>query len=90
MLDSLAFLALSRILTGPVLWAELKASRWRVLVSGFLVLLSFCVFLWALSRSATRNSSPAAKLRGKYGEAGMGAGCKEILISSAPRPAFGR
>jgi drug/metabolite transporter (DMT)-like permease len=40
MLDSLAFLALSRILTGPVLWAELKASRWRVLVFGFLGLLS--------------------------------------------------
>lgn len=51
MLDSLAFLALSRILTGPVLWAELKASRWRVLVFGFLGLLSFCVFLWALSRN---------------------------------------
>jgi drug/metabolite transporter (DMT)-like permease len=50
-LDSFAFLALSRILTGPVLWSELNASRLRVLVSGILGLLSFCVFLWALSRS---------------------------------------
>jgi drug/metabolite transporter (DMT)-like permease len=50
-LDSFAFLALSRILTGPLLWSELNASRLRVLVSGILGLLSFCVFLWALSRN---------------------------------------
>jgi drug/metabolite transporter (DMT)-like permease len=30
----------------------LRAARWRVLVSGMLGLLSFCVFLWALSRNA--------------------------------------
>jgi uncharacterized membrane protein len=39
------------MLRGPVLWAELKASRLRVVVSGILGLLSFCVFLWALSRN---------------------------------------
>jgi drug/metabolite transporter (DMT)-like permease len=50
-LDSFAFLALSRMLRGPVLWAELKASRLRVVISGILGLLSFCVFLWALSRN---------------------------------------
>jgi drug/metabolite transporter (DMT)-like permease len=50
-LDSFAFLALSRILTGPVLWTELNASRSRVIVSGILGLLTFCVFLWALSRN---------------------------------------
>jgi drug/metabolite transporter (DMT)-like permease len=50
-LDSFAFLALSRVLRGPVLWAELNTSRWRVIISGILGLLSFCVFLWALSRN---------------------------------------
>jgi drug/metabolite transporter (DMT)-like permease len=51
-LDSFAFLLLSRALRGPALWTELGAARWRVLVSGILGLLSFCVFLWALSRNA--------------------------------------
>jgi drug/metabolite transporter (DMT)-like permease len=51
MLDSLAFLALSRMLRGPVLWSEMVAARLRVVVSGVLGLLSFCVFLWALSRN---------------------------------------
>jgi drug/metabolite transporter (DMT)-like permease len=50
-LDSFAFLALSRISRGPALWSELNASRLRVIVSGILGLLSFCVFLWALSRN---------------------------------------
>jgi drug/metabolite transporter (DMT)-like permease len=50
-LDSFAFLLLSRILRGPVLWSEFSAARWRVVVSGILGLLSFCVFLWALSRN---------------------------------------
>jgi uncharacterized membrane protein len=36
---------------GPVLWSELSTSRLRVIVSGILGLLSFCVFLWALSRN---------------------------------------
>jgi drug/metabolite transporter (DMT)-like permease len=51
-LDSFTFLMLGRVLRGEVLWAELRAARWRVLVSGVLGLLSFCVFLWALSRNA--------------------------------------
>jgi drug/metabolite transporter (DMT)-like permease len=50
-LDSFAFLLLSRILRGPVLWSEFSTARWRVVVSGILGLLSFCVFLWALSRN---------------------------------------
>ena len=50
-LDSFVFLVLGRMLRGPVLWAELTASRLRVVVSGMLGLLSFCVFLWALSRN---------------------------------------
>jgi drug/metabolite transporter (DMT)-like permease len=51
-IDSFAFLLLGRALRGPALWTELRAARWRVLVSGMLGLLSFCVFLWALSRNA--------------------------------------
>jgi uncharacterized membrane protein len=51
-LDSFTFLLLGWILRGPALWNELHAARWRVLVSGVLGLLSFCVFLWALSRNA--------------------------------------
>jgi drug/metabolite transporter (DMT)-like permease len=50
-LDSFAFLALSRMLRGPVLWSELVIARLRVIVSGVLGLMSFCVFLWALSRN---------------------------------------
>jgi drug/metabolite transporter (DMT)-like permease len=50
-LDSFAFLLLSRILRGPVLWSEFSTARWRVVISGILGLLSFCVFLWALSRN---------------------------------------
>jgi drug/metabolite transporter (DMT)-like permease len=50
-LDSFAFLALSRMLRGSRLWSELSASYLRVIVSGILGLLSFCVFLWALSRN---------------------------------------
>lgn len=51
-LDSFTFLILGRVLRGRPLWAELHAARWRVLVSGVLGLMSFCVFLWALSRNA--------------------------------------
>jgi drug/metabolite transporter (DMT)-like permease len=34
-----------------VLWSELSILRLRVLVSGIVGLLLFCVFLWALSRN---------------------------------------
>lgn len=50
-LDNVAFLAVTRMLRGPTFWASLAAMRMRVLVSGVLGLVSFCVFLWALSRS---------------------------------------
>jgi drug/metabolite transporter (DMT)-like permease len=50
-LDSFCFFAVSRVLRGPALWPELTAARLRVVVSGLLGLLSFCVFLWALSRN---------------------------------------
>jgi drug/metabolite transporter (DMT)-like permease len=50
-LDSFAFLALTRFLRGPALWTELGTARLRVIVSGVLGLLSFCVFLWALSHN---------------------------------------
>ncbi|MGM5024425.1 EamA family transporter [Tardiphaga sp. 367_B4_N1_1] len=51
-LDSLTFFLVSWVLRGGNLWVELHATRWRILVSGLLGLLSFCVFLWALSRNA--------------------------------------
>jgi uncharacterized membrane protein len=51
-LDSFAFLAVTRFPRGPALWAELNSARLRVIVSGLLGLLSFCVFLWALSRNS--------------------------------------
>jgi drug/metabolite transporter (DMT)-like permease len=51
LLSSFVFLAVTRILRGPALRAELNSARLRVIVSGLLGLLSFCVFLWALSRS---------------------------------------
>lgn len=51
-LDSFSFLLLSRYLRGPALWYEFKVSRWRIAISGILGLLSFGVFLWALSRNA--------------------------------------
>jgi drug/metabolite transporter (DMT)-like permease len=50
-LDNIAFLSVTRALRGPTFWADLAAMRLRVIASGVLGLLSFCVFLWALSRS---------------------------------------
>jgi drug/metabolite transporter (DMT)-like permease len=50
-LDSTTFLLLSRVMRGPKLWAELNTARIRVVISGLLGLLSFGVFLWALSRN---------------------------------------
>lgn len=51
-LDNLTYLGFSRIVRGPTLWAGLLHMRWRILLSGFLGLASFTVFLWALSRNA--------------------------------------
>ena len=50
-LDSFAFLIVSRLLREQSLWTELREARWRVVVSGILGLLSFSVFLGALSRN---------------------------------------
>jgi uncharacterized membrane protein len=49
--DNLSFLLLCRIVRGPTFWRTLQGMRLRVVTSGILGLLSFCVFLWALSRS---------------------------------------
>lgn len=49
-IDSLTFLALSRLQRGRALWRDFTESRGRILASGVLGLASFCVFLWALSR----------------------------------------
>ncbi len=49
--DNVGFLALSRLIRGPVLWKMLAAQKGSMLVSGLLGLISFTVFLWALSRS---------------------------------------
>ena len=48
--DSGSFVALMFIIRGKPLWNELSAIRERTLVSGLLGVLSFVVFLWALSR----------------------------------------
>jgi drug/metabolite transporter (DMT)-like permease len=49
-IDSVTFLALSRLQRGRGLWRDFMESRGRILASGVLGLASFCVFLWALSR----------------------------------------
>jgi drug/metabolite transporter (DMT)-like permease len=49
--DSGSFVVLMFLLRGKVLRNELAAIRGRILVSGLLGVLSFAVFLWALSRS---------------------------------------
>ncbi len=50
-LDNGAFLCLSRLLRGKSLWIGFAAMRYRILASGLLGVVSFSVFLWALSRS---------------------------------------
>lgn len=59
-LDNLFFLAVSRVIKGPEVWSVLHRMRTRVLVSGLLGLVSFTVFLWALSRNPV---GPVAALR---------------------------
>jgi drug/metabolite transporter (DMT)-like permease len=49
--DSLCFSALIYALKGPQLWNALRNDRKRILFSGLLGVMSFSVFLWALSRS---------------------------------------
>jgi drug/metabolite transporter (DMT)-like permease len=50
-LDGGAFVLLSRRLVGDGLWVTLYRQRSRVLLSGALGVISFCVFLWALGRA---------------------------------------
>lgn len=50
-LDCLVFLAFSRVVRGPALWGALVHMRRRILVSGCLGIVSFAVFVWALSRN---------------------------------------
>jgi drug/metabolite transporter (DMT)-like permease len=49
-MDSVTFLAVCRLQRGRVLWRDLMLTRWRIVASGVLGLVSFSVFLWALSR----------------------------------------
>jgi drug/metabolite transporter (DMT)-like permease len=50
-LDNMTFLMVSRHRRGAALWTAMWVMRGRIVVSGLLGLLSFSVFLWALSRS---------------------------------------
>ena len=49
--DNVTFLMVARATRGPTLWSALIAMKGRVVVSGLLGLVSFGVFLWALSRN---------------------------------------
>ena len=59
-LDSLAFLLVTRMIRGRELWSTLLATKERVIVSGLLGLISFGVFMWALSRNPV---GPVSALR---------------------------
>jgi drug/metabolite transporter (DMT)-like permease len=59
-LDNVAFVALSRGIKGRGLWRELMQMRTRIAFAGALGILSFCAFLWALSRSP---AGPVSALR---------------------------
>jgi drug/metabolite transporter (DMT)-like permease len=50
-LDSGSFFLFFWLIRGGDLWLALDRQRWRTLISGLLGLVSFAVFLWALSRS---------------------------------------
>lgn len=58
--DSLIFCGLIYIFKGNVLWRELWHERGRIVMAGVLGVLSFTVFLWALSRNAV---GPVSALR---------------------------
>lgn len=59
-LDTLAFLLTARLMRGPQLWATMTAISRRIATSGLLGLLSFGVFMWALSRNPV---GPVSALR---------------------------
>jgi len=58
--DTLTFFAYSRIARGRDLWPGLLRMRGRVISSGVLGIVSFTVFIWALSRNAV---GPVSALR---------------------------
>jgi drug/metabolite transporter (DMT)-like permease len=58
--DNAAFLLLSRAVRGAGLWPALLAMKGRIVASGVLGLVSFSVFLWALSRNPV---GPVSALR---------------------------
>jgi drug/metabolite transporter (DMT)-like permease len=49
--DNFTFLLVARLIRGRALWPTLLAMRGRVVTSGLLGLISFGVFMWALSRN---------------------------------------
>jgi drug/metabolite transporter (DMT)-like permease len=49
--DNVTFLLVARLVRGRALWATLSAMKGRVIASGLLGLISFGVFMWALSRN---------------------------------------
>jgi drug/metabolite transporter (DMT)-like permease len=50
-IDNVTFLLVARLIRGPALWTTLSAMKGRVVTSGLLGLISFGVFIWALSRN---------------------------------------
>jgi drug/metabolite transporter (DMT)-like permease len=58
--DALTFVAISRVVQGEAVWTDLIRMQKSILVSGFLGLGSFSVFLWALSRNPV---GPVSALR---------------------------
>jgi len=58
--DSLVFAVFGGLIRGRQIWPSLARMRMRVAVSGFLGILAFSAFLWALSRSP---AGPSAALR---------------------------
>lgn len=59
-LDNVAFLLVGRLIRGPALWATMFAMGGRIVASGLLGLISFGVFMWALSRNPV---GPVSALR---------------------------
>jgi drug/metabolite transporter (DMT)-like permease len=49
--DNVTFLLVARLVRGRALWTTLFAMKGRVIASGLLGLISFGVFMWALSRN---------------------------------------
>lgn len=59
-LDTMTFLFVARLMRGPQLWSTMISIHRRIATSGLLGLLSFSVFMWALSRNPV---GPVSALR---------------------------